>query len=155
MCWGNRGKVITQSWNLLSGFKSLSLKGYHHLGRSHPPSRTLLGERGSVPAYPAQTIFSSYHNPHNFSCSQKAANNQLPVHHWWCYLPEAKLGAHLTDRHSADAGVQEPCGRVGTHFTHKGEFLFPADTVFLNFLSMRMKKKKIQIKVQSQIKTSY
>lgn len=57
-------------------------------------------------------------------------------------MPEAKLDAHLTDRHSADAGVQESCGRVGTHFTHKGEFLFPADTVFLDFLSMRMKKKK-------------
>lgn len=24
MCWGNRGKVITQSWNLLSSFTSLS-----------------------------------------------------------------------------------------------------------------------------------
>lgn len=82
------------------------------------------------------------HSPHNFSCCQKAASNQLPVHHWWCYLPEAKLDAHLTDRHSADAGVQEPCGRVGTHFTHKGEFLFPADTVFLNFLSIRMRGKK-------------
>lgn len=52
MCWGNRGKVITQSWNLLSGFTSPSLKGYHHPGRSHPPSRTLPGEGGSVPACP-------------------------------------------------------------------------------------------------------
>lgn len=29
-----------------------SLKGYHHPGRSHPPSRTLPGEGGSVPACP-------------------------------------------------------------------------------------------------------
>lgn len=101
----------------------------------------------------SQTIFASHHCPRNSSCCQKAASNQLPVHYRWYNLPGAELDAHLTDRHSADAGVQESCGRVGTHFTHKGEFLFPADTVFLNFLSMRMKK-KIQTKGQSQIETS-
>lgn len=91
---------------------------------------------------------------HNFSCCQKAASNQLPIHYWWYYLPEAKLDAHLTDRHSADAGVQESCGRVGTHFTHKGEFLFPADTVFLNFLSMRKEKKKFKYRYKAKSRSA-
>lgn len=44
LCWGNRGKVITQSWNLLSGFHKPSRKGSHHPGHSHPLSNTLTGE---------------------------------------------------------------------------------------------------------------
>lgn len=142
MCWGNRGKVIIQSWNLLSGFTSLSLKGYHHLGRSHPPSRTL-GERErlrSSISCPKQFFLPTrVHAIFLAAKKQQVTNCQNTT--GGTTLPAARLDAHLTDRHSADAGVQESCGRVGTHFTHKGEFLFPADTVFLNFLSMRMKKK--------------
>lgn len=75
MCWGNRGKVITQSWNLLSGFTSLPLKGYHHLGHSHPPSRIFLEREALFQHILSQTIFPSHHSPHNFSCCQKAASN--------------------------------------------------------------------------------
>lgn len=50
------------------------------------------------------------------------------------------LDAHLAHRYAADAGVQEPRGGVGTHFAHEGEFLFPADTVFLHFFSVRNKE---------------
>lgn len=43
--WGNMGKVITQSWNLVSGFHKLL---YQHPAPSHPRSSTLAGEASSV-----------------------------------------------------------------------------------------------------------
>lgn len=104
----------------------------------------------------AQTILPSHHFHAILLAAKKAASNQ---HQYTgsTTCQKQKLDAHLTDRYSADAGVQESCGWVGTHFTHKGEFLFPADTVFLNFLSMRMQKKKsgLQIKVQNEINPDY
>lgn len=42
--------------------------------------------------------------------------------------------SHLSHRHSKDAGVQQACGRVGTHLTHKGEPLPPPYTVLLHLL---------------------
>lgn len=53
------------------------------------------------------------------------------------------LDAHLAHRYAADAGVQEPRGGVGTHFAHEGEFLFPADTVFLHFFSVRKQRNTV------------
>lgn len=41
---------------------------------------------------------------------------------------------HLAHRHSEDAGVQQACGRVGTHLTHEGEPLPPPDTILLHLL---------------------
>lgn len=41
---------------------------------------------------------------------------------------------HLAHRHSKDAGVQQACGGVGTHLTHKGEPLPPPYTILLHLL---------------------
>lgn len=135
MCWGNRG----ESHN--SALES-ALRIHKPLSQGLPPPWSL---PSSIKDFSwRERLCSSISCPKQFFlpttvhaiffCCQKAASNQLAV-------PYIRLEAHLTDRHSADAGVQQPCGRVGTHFTHKGEFLLPADTVFLNFLSVRMKKK--------------
>lgn len=147
VCWGNRGKVITQSCNLLSGFhKPLSLKGYHHPGCSHPLSSTLAGENGSVrvTSWPKQSFLPTTVHVTLLAAKKAASNQHQYTGSTTCQ--KQKLDAHLTDRYSADAGVQESCGWVGTHFTHKGEFLFPVDTVFLNFLSMGMQKKNTVFK---------
>lgn len=120
---------------------SVSLNSYHHRGHSYPLSSTLAEERGSVrvTSWSKQSFLPT--TVHAILAAKKAANN---AHQYTdgTICQKQKLDAHLTDRYSADAGVQESCGWVGTHFTHKGEFLFPADTVFLNFLSMRMQKKE-------------
>lgn len=50
---------------------------------------------------------------------------------------------NLTHRHSANAGVQDPRGRTGTHLTHKGELLSPANTVLLNLLPVERHKARM------------
>ena len=78
MCWGNKGKVITQSWNLLSGFhKSLSLQAYHHPGRSHPLPSTLAGETDDVQlaSWPEQPFLPTAVHV-ILLAAKKAANNQ-------------------------------------------------------------------------------
>ncbi len=60
-----------------------------------------------------------------------------------CVLIFLNFKTNLTHRHSANAGVQDPRGRTGTHLTHKGELLSPANTVLLNLLPVERNRERM------------